>query len=245
MENKSRSQSWRGVVRNNTGKWEKAIIFALYASFWQRAWHFHGAQRFACSFLWTHNVWLHTGFPQIQTKYTHERVYFWRSRHPVWRVDNFPELMCILVILAGSLLIWKTEVKYLRKQSWCHHGAWLKLLLGNCWEMHLLCSCPAKGITLSSGSQPVLSPMHSVCVAESLPPSWAAHGWASWKDELWTFCLCCPPFPASPICLPVWKGPGGFLQIRCMCVHLQGPPLCTVSCMHAPAHKSGSVLLCV
>lgn len=102
----SERQSWRGVVRNNPQKWEKAAISAISASDFSAG---HGALpvasfgRITFSFI--------CSFPKYKTNWLMKEQFIPEGRHPVRYVDNFPELMCVLVTLAGSLLIWKTEVK--------------------------------------------------------------------------------------------------------------------------------------
>lgn len=109
-------------------------------------------------------------------------------------------------------------------------------------EMDLLCFCLGMGshragaVTLPQPSSPVLS----VCVPESFPPSPAAH--QLWGAELdTTASLCSPPPPCFSLFLPSTGILGTFKNQ----MYGQGPPGYTVPGVQAPAHKPGPVLLCV
>lgn len=109
-------------------------------------------------------------------------------------------------------------------------------------EMDLLCFCPRKGsqwagvLTLP---QPY-SPVHNVCVPESLPPSPATHQQCG-EELSWTQQLPSALLPASPYSSHTTGILGTFKHQ----MHEQGPPVYPVPGVQAPAHESGSVLLCV
>lgn len=108
-------------------------------------------------------------------------------------------------------------------------------------EMDLLCFCPGKGSQwagVPTLPQPY-SPVHNVCVPESLPPSPAAHQQRgeelSWTQQLPLHSSLLLPIPPSR------QGSWALLNIRYMNKAL----LCTLGQVCRPQHTSQDLFCCV